>query len=33
MPEISGDFRTLTVRIRPGIHFQDDPAFKDSGAS
>jgi ABC-type transport system substrate-binding protein len=28
MPEISGDFRTLTVRIRPGIHFQDDPAFK-----
>jgi ABC-type transport system substrate-binding protein len=28
MPEISGDFHTLTVRIRPGIHFQDDPAFK-----
>jgi len=28
MPEISGDFRTLTIRIRPGIHFQDDPAFK-----
>ena len=28
MPEISGDFRTFTVRIRPGIYFQDDPAFK-----
>jgi ABC-type transport system substrate-binding protein len=27
MPEISPDFRTITVRIRPGIHFQDDPAF------
>ena len=28
MPEISADFRTLTVRIKPGIVFQDDPAFK-----
>jgi ABC-type transport system substrate-binding protein len=28
MPEISSDFRTLTVAIRPGITFQDDPAFK-----
>jgi ABC-type transport system substrate-binding protein len=28
MPEISADFRTFTVRIRPGILFQDDPAFK-----
>jgi ABC-type transport system substrate-binding protein len=28
MPEISADFRTLTVRIRPGIYFQDDPVFK-----
>lgn len=28
MPEISPDFRTVTVRIRPGIFFQDDPAFK-----
>ena len=28
MPEVSGDFRTFTVRIRPGVHFQDDPAFK-----
>ena len=28
MPEVSSDFRTLTIRIRPGILFQDDPAFK-----
>jgi ABC-type transport system substrate-binding protein len=28
MPDISADFRTLTVRIRPGIFFQDDPAFR-----
>ncbi len=28
MPDISPDFRTITVRIRPGIYFQDDPAFK-----
>jgi ABC-type transport system substrate-binding protein len=28
MPEISSDFRTLTVRIRPGIFFQDDRAFR-----
>jgi len=28
MPEISSDFRTFTVRIRPGIFFQDDPVFK-----
>jgi ABC-type transport system substrate-binding protein len=28
MPEISADFRTFTVRIRPGIYFQDDPVFK-----
>ena len=28
MPEISSDFRTFTLRIRPGIFFQDDPAFK-----
>jgi len=28
MPEISSDFRTFTVRIRPGIYFADDPAFK-----
>jgi ABC-type transport system substrate-binding protein len=28
MPEVSDDFRTWTIRIRPGIYFQDDPAFK-----
>jgi ABC-type transport system substrate-binding protein len=28
MPEVSSDFRTWTVRIKPGIFFADDPAFK-----
>ena len=28
MPEVSVDFRTFTFRIRPGIYFADDPAFK-----
>ena len=28
LPEIGDGGRTLTVRIRPGIHFADDPAFK-----
>lgn len=28
MPEFSEDFRVWTVRITPGIFFQDDPAFK-----
>jgi ABC-type transport system substrate-binding protein len=28
MPEVSADFRTFTFRIKPGIHFADDPAFK-----
>jgi ABC-type transport system substrate-binding protein len=28
MPEVSADGRTFTVRIRPGIFFADDPAFK-----
>jgi ABC-type transport system substrate-binding protein len=28
MPEVSADFKTFTVRIKPGIHFSDDPAFK-----
>jgi ABC-type transport system substrate-binding protein len=28
MPEVSADHRTWTVRIRPGIYFADDPAFK-----
>ena len=30
MPEVSEDFRTYTVRIKPGIYFQDDPVFKGS---
>ena len=28
MPEVSSDFKTYTVRIRPGIYFTPDPAFK-----
>ena len=28
MPEISADFRHFTIRVRPGIYFADDPAFK-----
>lgn len=28
MPEVSQDGRTYTFRLRPGIHFTDDPAFK-----
>lgn len=28
MPEASADGRTWTIRIRPGIYFADDPAFK-----
>ncbi len=28
MPEISADFRTFTVRVKRGIYFQDDAAFK-----
>ena len=28
MPEISADFRTWTVKLRPGVFFADDPAFK-----
>ncbi|MDE2369647.1 MAG: bicyclomycin resistance protein [Burkholderiales bacterium] len=27
LPEVSADWRTWTVRLRPGIHFADDPAF------
>jgi ABC-type transport system substrate-binding protein len=27
LPEVSDDHRTFTMRIRPGILFQDDPAF------
>jgi len=28
MPEVSADGQTFTVRIKPGIFFADDPAFK-----
>jgi ABC-type transport system substrate-binding protein len=28
MPEISADGLTYTLRVRPGIYFADDPAFK-----
>jgi ABC-type transport system substrate-binding protein len=28
MPEVSSDFRTFTFRLKPGIYFADDPAFK-----
>src|SRR6185295_20296743 len=28
MPDISADGRTWTIRIRPGVYFTDDPAFK-----
>jgi ABC-type transport system substrate-binding protein len=28
MPEVSADFKTFTFRIKPGIFFADDPAFK-----
>ncbi len=28
MPEVSSDFRRFTMRLRPGIFFQDDAAFK-----
>jgi ABC-type transport system substrate-binding protein len=28
MPEVSADGKVFTVRLRPGIYFSDDPAFK-----
>src|SRR5947207_2147577 len=28
MPEVSADGKSWTIRIRPGIYFADDPAFK-----
>lgn len=28
MPEVSDDFKTWTIRLRPGAYFADDPAFK-----
>jgi ABC-type transport system substrate-binding protein len=30
MPEISADGRVWTLRLRPGIHFADDPVWKGS---
>lgn len=27
-PEVSADFKTFTIKVRPGIYFADDPAFK-----
>jgi len=33
MPEISADFKTITMRVKPGIYFADDPAFKGKSAS
>lgn len=27
-PDISADFKTFTFKLRPGIYFADDPAFK-----
>lgn len=27
LPQVSPDFRTYTFRLRPGVYFQDDPAF------
>jgi ABC-type transport system substrate-binding protein len=27
MPQVSPDFRSFTFRLRPGIYFDDDPAF------
>ena len=29
-PEISADFKTFKIKVRPGIYFADDPAFKGS---
>jgi ABC-type transport system substrate-binding protein len=28
MPDVSADGKTWTIRIRPGIYFADDPAFR-----
>ncbi|WP_255370335.1 ABC transporter substrate-binding protein [Roseateles sp. YR242] len=28
MPESTDNYRTWTIRLRPGIYFSDDPAFK-----
>ena len=29
MPTISDDGKTYTIQIKPGVHFHDDPCFKD----
>jgi ABC-type transport system substrate-binding protein len=28
LPDVSPDFKTLTFKVRPGLFFSDDPAFK-----
>lgn len=28
MPDVSSDFKTWTIKVKPGIYFADDPAFK-----
>jgi ABC-type transport system substrate-binding protein len=28
LPDVSADFRTWVFRLKPGIHFADDPVFK-----
>lgn len=28
MPEVSADFKTWKIKVKPGIYFADDPAFK-----
>ena len=28
MPQVSSDFRVWTIKLKPGIYFADDPAFK-----
>jgi len=28
MPEVGDDFKSFTFRLKPGIYFDDDPAFK-----
>ncbi len=28
LPEVSADYKTLTFKVRPGLYFHDDPAFK-----
>jgi len=31
MPEVSSDFRTFTIKVRPGVHFAADAAFEGKG--